>query len=92
MPWSATYDSDNGYVYVVSLNSTNLSVLNGTTLVAQIDLGVAPGTNVFLVTYATFDPDNGYVYVSNDGSESLDGNPSREGVRKLSTLGLPSRT
>jgi len=63
-PVCATYDSRDGYVYVVNFGSENVSVIKGTSLVATIPVGALPEC-------ATYDADNGYVYVANTGSNSV---------------------
>jgi DNA-binding beta-propeller fold protein YncE len=58
-PIAATYDSDNGYVYVTnsfSVNGPNVSVIDGMTLVGSVAVAWMP-------TPAAYDPMNGYIYV-----------------------------
>ena len=59
-PMMAAYDSANGFVYVANTNSNNVSILNGTSLVATVDTGIAL---VGSPTYVLYDPGNGFVYV-----------------------------
>ena len=59
-PSFAAYDPGNGYVYVANTNSNNVSVLNGTTLLATVNTGSAA---VGSPDYVTYDPANGWVYV-----------------------------
>ncbi|MGD0588597.1 MAG: PKD domain-containing protein [Thermoplasmata archaeon] len=59
-PDSAVFDSVNGYVYVVTHSTDNVSVINGTSVETAIAL---PGSNILLG--AAFDSENGYVYVTN---------------------------
>jgi YVTN family beta-propeller protein len=63
-PWFATYDPENGYVYVPDYGSANLTVLNGTSIVGSIrPLGTSPD-------FAVFDPVNGYVYALSEHSDT----------------------
>jgi len=61
-PISATYDSANGYVYVVNQYSDNVSVINGTSVVGTFRAGFGP-------VVAVYDSENGYVYVGELGCE-----------------------
>jgi YVTN family beta-propeller protein len=63
-PRYATYDSENGFVYVVNTQSANVSVVNGTALVATVDVANEPAS-------PAFDDRNGYVYVPNEGNSSV---------------------
>ncbi len=60
-PFSAAYDSADGYVYVPNLQSNTVSVISGTTVVDTINVGSQPYS-------ATFDRANGHVYVTDFGS------------------------
>lgn len=60
------YDPDNGFVYVPNSVSDNVSVLNGTQVVATIPVGSVP-------LYANFDPMNGYMYITNDNNNCYPG-------------------
>jgi DNA-binding beta-propeller fold protein YncE len=55
-PTEATVDPVNGYVYVPNLDSANVSVIDGTTVVASVSGLVSP-------RYATVDTSNGDVFV-----------------------------
>ncbi len=61
----ATYDSMNGFVYVVT--SHGISVLNGTSLWATIPVGSSP-------LFPTFDVASGYIYLSNSGTVTTPSN------------------
>ncbi len=63
-PINATYDSGNGYVYVINYASGTVSVISGTSVIATITVGSDP-------IYATYDSGNGYVYVTNSGSGTV---------------------
>ena len=63
-PETATYDSQNGYVYVTNYLSNTVSMINGTTVVGTAGVGAAPYS-------ATFDGGNGFVYVPNVGSDNV---------------------
>ena len=59
-PTMAAYDPQNGYLYVTNLNSANISVLDGTTVLATISLEPnGTGSPDFVV----YDPVNTLVYV-----------------------------
>jgi YVTN family beta-propeller protein len=70
MPVWATFDSQNGYTYVMnsgwnsSLGGGTVSVLDGTVLLATIQVGLDPVSGAF-------DPQNGFLYVANLGSNSV---------------------
>jgi YVTN family beta-propeller protein len=53
----ATYDRGNGYVYVANPFDSNVVVLNGTKVVASVNVGLGQPQD------PTYDPGNGYVYV-----------------------------
>jgi len=38
-PWGVAYDPSNGYIYVTNLGSDSVSVINGTTVIANITVG-----------------------------------------------------
>jgi YVTN family beta-propeller protein len=59
-PVSAAYDGANGYVYVANVFSDNLTVFNGTSVVAWINL---PDDLVEGPHFVTYDPLNHLVYV-----------------------------
>jgi YVTN family beta-propeller protein len=63
-PTSATYDATNGYMYVPNGNSDNVSVINGTTVVATVAVGSGPWP-------ATYDAADGDVYVPNGLSANV---------------------
>ena len=63
-PRSAAYNRENGYVYVLNYYSNNVSVINGTKVVATISVGSNSSS-------AAYDSRNGYVYVSNYGSNNV---------------------
>lgn len=62
-PIAAAYDSANGDVYVADYNSTNVSVVSGTSLANTVPVGTAPNA-------VAYDSANGDVYVVN--VDSLD--------------------
>lgn len=70
-PYSATYDSGNGNVYVTNAASGNVSVIGGTSVVATIPIG-------YDSLFAAYDSGNGYVYVPNclSGTVSVIGGTS----------------
>lgn len=59
-PTSLTYDPSDGYMVVVDQGSGNLTLLNGTTVVATVEVGSGLGP-------AVFDSISGAVYVANSG-------------------------
>jgi len=65
-PWGIAYDPSNGYIYVADLNSSTVSVINGTTniVIAIITVGSEP-------MGVAYDPSNGYIYVTNFGSGTV---------------------
>jgi len=67
-PTSVTYDAGNGFLYVVcqwySAGPTNVTIINGTTVIGQADVGREP-------YYAAYDGRNGAVYVANAGSQNV---------------------
>ncbi len=58
VPYSATYDTGNGYIYVPNLISGTVSILSGTSVVNTVTVGTDP-------YYAIYTSANGYVYVPN---------------------------
>ena len=64
MPLSATYDSENGYVYVTNAGSNNVSVIHGTEIVGKVNVGLDP-------QFAAYDSGNGSVYVLNYDSGTV---------------------
>ncbi|MCI4345502.1 MAG: YncE family protein [Thermoplasmata archaeon] len=63
-PEGAAYDPTNGYLYVANSGSNNVSVINGTKLIATVGAGSSPVS-------VTYDGTNGFVYVSNSGSPNV---------------------
>jgi DNA-binding beta-propeller fold protein YncE len=69
-PYSATYDSGNGYVYVVNRytyglgQTSDVTVLSGTSVVGTVNVGADP-------FYAAYDSGNGYIYVTNELSGNV---------------------
>ncbi|MFY9717422.1 MAG: YncE family protein [Thermoplasmata archaeon] len=61
-PVPIAFDSGNGYVYAANEISNNVSVLSGSTVVANVALST-PSVTVGDPTYEVYDPGNGYVYV-----------------------------
>ncbi len=61
LPSGAVYDDRNGLVYVENLGSDNVSVINGSAVIASITVGINPSTGVF-------DSANGWMYVVNSGA------------------------
>ena len=61
---SGAYDSGNGYVYVADSNNNEVSVVSGTSLVANVPVGDEP-------EWVTYDPGNGYVYVQNFNGDTV---------------------
>jgi DNA-binding beta-propeller fold protein YncE len=64
VPLSATYDSENGCVYVTNADSNNVSVIHGTGIVGTIRVGLDP-------QFAAYDSGNGSVYVLNYDSGTV---------------------
>ena len=64
LPFSAAYDSANGYVYVVNEASNSVSVVSGTSVVSTTNVGNEP-------YHAAYDSANGYVYVTNFGGDTV---------------------
>ncbi len=65
-PIEATFDSNNGNIYVTNYGSNGVSVINGATnsVVSTITVGASP--------YGAFyDPNNNYVYITNALSGSV---------------------
>lgn len=60
-PAMAVLDPGNGYVYVVNSVANTVSVLDGTTVLANVSVSNATYT-VGDPTYLVYDPGNGYVY------------------------------
>ncbi len=63
-PEFATFDPSNGFVYVPNWGSSNVSVLDGTSIVATINVGSIPFSSLY-------DPANSLVYIVNEGSGTL---------------------
>jgi len=63
-PWGIAYDPSNGYIYVTNSGSGTVSVINGTTVIANITVGIGPEG-------VAYDPSNGYLYVTNSGSGTV---------------------
>jgi DNA-binding beta-propeller fold protein YncE len=82
-PEQAVYDPGNGYVYALCYGSANgaVSVINGTTTIANVSVGVGP--------YGlAYDDENGYVYAGNydDGAGSTVS--VIDGTKLLGTVGV----
>jgi len=58
------YDPSNGYIYVTDYGSDTVSVINGTSVIATIPVGIEP-------VGVAYDPSNGYIYVANSISNSV---------------------
>ena len=54
----------NGYIYVANELSDTVSVINGTTVIANITVGIDP-------VGVAYDPSNGYIYVTNAWSGTV---------------------
>lgn len=63
-PSSGVFDNENGYVYISNWNSSSVSVIDGTTVVATVQVGAVPNV-------AAFDSRNGWIYVPNWGSNNV---------------------
>ncbi len=63
-PYSLTYDPVNEFVYVANYESSDITVINGTRIVAEIPVNYDP-------YYVTSDPVTGYVYVANYGTATI---------------------
>lgn len=63
-PFFAVYDPDNHFVYVSDAQSDNVTVINGTKVVATLPVGGEP-------FFEVFDSRNGFVYVENFGSSNV---------------------
>ena len=61
-PLGATYDPNNGFVYISNTHSGNVSIINSTskTIAGSIKIGTG------YLGQISFDPDNGYSYVVAD--------------------------
>ena len=57
-PRGIAYDPSNGYIYVTDSFSGTVSVIDGTTVIANITVGWNPKG-------VAYDPSNGYIYVTN---------------------------
>ena len=57
-------DTSNGYAYVANEHTNNVTVINGTKVIAAIAVGRGPQG-------AIYDPNNGYMYITNTGSDNL---------------------
>jgi YVTN family beta-propeller protein len=63
-PHSATYDPNNGDVYVPCWSSGTVSVIQGSAQIASISVGLNP-------LFAVYDSRNSYMYVTNQGGNSV---------------------
>lgn len=59
-PTATALDSANGYIYVPNAGSSNVSIIDGTSLLGTVPVDYGPAS-------AVFDPSNGYVYVLDTG-------------------------
>lgn len=66
-PLGAGYDSSNGYVYVTNQDSSNVSVINQTTVVTSIPIDAGGGGPVGVA----YDSQNGYIYVADELSNEV---------------------
>jgi YVTN family beta-propeller protein len=57
-PGETLFDKENGFVYVIQPTSSNLTVINGTTVIGSVVVGQSP-------EFGVVDDRNGYVYVPN---------------------------
>jgi DNA-binding beta-propeller fold protein YncE len=60
----ATFDSDNGYVYVVQPSSGVVNIINGTNIIGSVNVGNYPFS-------ATYDSANACIYVANFDSDNV---------------------
>jgi YVTN family beta-propeller protein len=64
-PWHPIYDPDTGDVYVPNFDSTNVSVINGTTLVGSVPVSnTSDGSGWVGAGWATYDNGSGDVYLT----------------------------
>src|SRR5271169_2243969 len=63
-PSAETYDSGNGFVYVMNEGSKSVSVINGSKVAATLSLGAVP-------TGATCDPTNGLIYLVTPSTKNV---------------------
>ena len=63
-PFGLAFDSENDYVYVANDGSNSVSIISGTTVIANVSVGSTPECVVY-------DPVNHYIYVANYGSNSV---------------------
>jgi YVTN family beta-propeller protein len=63
-PTSGVFDAANGYVYVSNWNSSSVTIIDGTSVVATVPVGAIPNV-------AAVDARNGWVYVPNWGSNNV---------------------
>jgi len=63
-PYITALDLANGYLYVSTVLGTNVTVINGTSVVGSVTVGPDPWTPVY-------DSVNGYVYVPDEGGLSV---------------------
>jgi YVTN family beta-propeller protein len=70
-PVGVGYNNRNGYLYVTSAFSENVSVVNGTTVVATIPVNSGPHTVAYGPYGVAYDRRTGYVYIANDGSDTV---------------------
>lgn len=63
-PYGLTCDPLNGFVYVANYEASDITVINGTNIVAEIPVEYDP-------YYVTSSPVTGYVYVANYGTSTI---------------------
>jgi len=64
IPDARAYDPANGDIYVTDIATNYVSIINGTTAVGWVGVGLYPNG-------AAYDAENGDIYVVNEGSSSL---------------------
>ncbi len=64
LPVAVSYNTSSGYVYVVNSNSNNVSIIDGSILVASPRVGTDPDA-------VLYDPSNGFAYVANDATDNV---------------------
>ena len=77
-PIRESYDSGNGYVYVLNSASNNVSVIDGTSVIETVAVGADP-------TSSTYDNANGDVYVTNYNSDNVS---VINGTKVIATMGV----
>ena len=63
-PYAMAYNASNGYVYVTNNNTNDVSVVNGTQLVARVPAGTGPLDVIY-------NSSNGRIYVANEDSDNV---------------------